>query len=206
LEETQRLIGHSSTQVFCTDLRDEKAIERLRDSVSASLGAIDILVNTAGVWHDDRARYHGPRLWETPVERIHEVLEVGVRAPFLLTRLLVPSMVQKRAGKILQISAAFAGGPSGGAGWLHYYVANKAIVAFTEALAVELREHGIQVNCIAPWFVATEAVQRFYASELQTYKALQPSEVADVAVFLLSPAADHISGQVIEVRSKDDHG
>jgi NAD(P)-dependent dehydrogenase (short-subunit alcohol dehydrogenase family) len=205
LEETQRLIGHPGTQVFCTDLRDEKAIERLTDSVSASFGAIDILVNTAGVWHDERVRYHGPRLWETPVERIHEVFEVGVRAPFLLTRLLLPRMVQKRAGKILQISAAFAGGPRGGAGWLHYYVANRAIVAFTEALAVELREYAIQVNCIAPWFVATEAVQRFYASELQTYKALEPSEVADVAVFLLSPAADHISGQVIEVRSKHDH-
>lgn len=206
LEETQGLIRHSGTQVFCTDLRDEKAIERLSDSVSASFGAIDILVNTAGVWHDERVRYHGPRLWETPVERIHEVLEVGVRAPFLLTRLLLPRMVQKRAGKILQISAAFAGGPRGGAGWLHYYVANRAIVALTEALAVELREYAIQVNCIAPWFVATEAVQRFYASELQTYKALDPSEVADVAVFLLSPAADHISGQVIEVRSKHDHG
>jgi NAD(P)-dependent dehydrogenase (short-subunit alcohol dehydrogenase family) len=78
-------------------------------------------------------------------------------------------------------------------------------VAFTEALAVELREYDIQVNCIAPFFVATEAVQRFYATELQTHQALEPSEVADVALFLLSPAADHISGQVIEVRSKRDH-
>ena len=73
-------------------------------------------------------------------------------------------------------------------------------------LAIELREHDVQVNCIAPWFVATEAVQRFYASELKTYKALQPLEVAQVAMFLLSSDADHISGQVIEVRSKHDHG
>ena len=206
LEETRRLIGQPGTQVFCTDLRDEKAIEKLGESVKTGFGAVDILVNAAGVWHDERTKYHGPSLLETPVERIHEVLEVGVRAPFLLTRLLLPGMVQKRKAKILQISAAFSGGPDGGVGWLHYYVANKAIEAFTAALAIELREHDVQVNCIAPWFVATEAVQRFYASELKTYEALQPLEVAQVAMFLLSSDADHISGQVIEVRSKHDHG
>ncbi len=205
LEETRRLIGQPGTQVFCTDLRDEKAIEKLGESVKTGFGEVDILVNAAGVWHDGRTKYHGPRLLETPVERIHEVLEVGVRAPFLLTRLLLPGMVQKRTGKILQISAAFSGGPDGGVGWLHYYVANKAIEAFTAALAIELREHDVQVNCIAPCFAATEAVQRFYASELKTYKALQPLEVAQVAMFLLSSDADHISGQVIEVRSKHDH-
>ena len=206
LEDARRLVGQPGTQVYCTDLRDEKAIEKLGESVKASFGAIDILVNAAGVWHDERTKYHGPRLSETPVEQIHNVLEVGVRAPFLLTRLLLPGMARRRTGKILQISAAFAGGPQGGVGWLHYYVANKAIEAFTEALADELREHNIQVNCIAPWFVATEAVQRFYPSESQTQMALQPLELAQVAMFLLSSGADHITGQVIEVRSKHDHG
>jgi 2-deoxy-D-gluconate 3-dehydrogenase len=106
-------------------------------------------------------------------------------------------------GKILQISAAF-GSPRGGVGWPHYYVANNAIEAFTAALAVELREHEVQVNCIAPYFVATEAVQRFYPSTFA--KAQPPLEVAQVAMFLLSSGADHITGQVIEVRSKHDYG
>jgi len=206
LEETKRLIGQPGTQVLCSNLRHEQAIERLAESVQASYGAIDILVNAAGVWHDEQSRYHGPPLAETPVERIHEVLEVGIRAPFLLTRLLLPGMVRKRSGKILQISAAFEGGSRAGVGWIHYYAANKAIEALTEALAHELREHEIQVNCIAPWFVATEAVQRFYAAESQTQAALQPLEVAQVAIFLLSSDADHITGQIIQVRSKHDHG
>jgi len=198
------LIGQPGTEIFCTDLRDEKAIEKLGECVKASFGAIDILVNAAGVWHDEQTKYHGPRLWDTPIERIHEVLEVGVRAPFLLTRLLLPAMIPRRMGKILQISAAL-GSPSAGVGWLHYYVANKAIEAFTAALAVELREHNVQVNCIAPFLVATEALQRFwYPSTFQ--KALQPLEVAQVAMFLLSSGADHITGQVIQVRSKHDHG
>ena len=83
---------------------------------------------------------------------------------------------------------------------------NKALDAFTEALAVELREHKIQVNCIAPVFVATDAVRRCYASEIQSEQALEPLDVAQLALFLLSSRADHISGQVIAVRSKDDHG
>ena len=68
LEETQRLIGQPEAKAFCTDLRDEKAIEKLGDSVKAGFGAIDILVHCAGVWHDERTKYHGPRLVETPVE------------------------------------------------------------------------------------------------------------------------------------------
>ena len=203
LEETERLIGDPRTQIWCTDLRDESAIAQLADSVHADFGSTDFLVNAAGVWHDEKTKYQGPRLWETPVERIHEVLEVGVRAPLLLTRLVLPGMIDRRAGKILQISAVFAG-PQDGAGWVHYYVANKGMDAFTAALAAELREFNIQVNCIAPFFVATEAVQRFYPEEFLP-KALQPRDVADIAMFLLSSAANHISGQVIAVRNRHDH-
>ena len=62
------------------------------------------------------------------MERIPEVLEVGVRAPLLLTRVLLPGMVRRGAGKILQISAPF-NDPHDGVGWVHYYVANKALDA-----------------------------------------------------------------------------
>ena len=62
LEETKRLIGQPGTQYFCTDLRGEKAIDKLGDSVAAAFGPIDILVNCAGVWHDEQTRYHGPHL------------------------------------------------------------------------------------------------------------------------------------------------
>lgn len=203
LEKTKQLIGDPRTQIWCTDLRDESAITKLAESVKTDFESIDFLVNAAGVWHDEKTKYHGPPLWETPVERIHQVLEVGVRAPLLLTRLILPGMLNRRAGKILQISAAFAG-PQDGVGWVHYYVANQGMDAFTAALAAELREFNIQVNCIAPVFVATEAVQQFYPKELLP-KALQPRDVAEIAMFLLSSAADHISGQVIAVRSRRDH-
>lgn len=202
LEQTRTLLKNDAS-VFPADLRDGSAIERLAESVQASFGNMDILVNAAGAWHDGETTYQGPRLDETPAERIEEVIDVGLKASFLLTRLLLPQMILRKSGKILQISCGFAG-PQEARGWLHYYVTNKAIEAFTQGLASELRQFEIQVNCIAPWFVATEAVQRFYPEE--SNKALDVREVARLATFLLSSEADNISGQVIELRSKLDFG
>ncbi|SRR6266851_5195654 len=203
LEETRQLLGQTRAEIFCADLRDEQAIDRLAKSVNETSGPLDILINAAGVWHDQDSKYQGPLLSDTPLGQIQEVLEVGLRASFLLTRAFLPEMIRRRSGKILQISCGFAG-PHEAIGWLHYYVTNKAIEAFTRGLAAELRESEVQVNCIAPWFVATEAVRRFYPVESR--KALDPWQVGNLATFLVSGEADHISGQVIELRNKTDSG
>jgi 3-oxoacyl-[acyl-carrier protein] reductase len=138
---------------------------------------------------------------DTPAEEIDEVLEVGLMGGFHLTRLVLPGMMRARAGKVVFLSCGFSG-PTEAAGWVHYYVANKAIDALVAGLAAELRPHNIQVNAVAPWFVATEAVRAFYAD--QTAAALEPASVVDMALFLASPRADHVSGQTIELRSKTD--
>jgi NAD(P)-dependent dehydrogenase (short-subunit alcohol dehydrogenase family) len=203
LEETKRLLGTRDAEIFCADLLDAGAIANLGRLVSLTLGRVDVLVNAVGVWHNDQFRYHGPCLPATPERQIREVVGVGLTASMLLARQFLPHMIQQRAGKILQLSCGFAG-PHEAAGWLHYYVTNKAIEAFTRGLAYETREHEVQVNCIAPWFAATEPVCRFFPGESET--ALDPKDVARLAAFLLSREADHISGQVIEVRSKRDHG
>jgi 3-oxoacyl-[acyl-carrier protein] reductase len=203
LEETARLLARPDTQIFCADLRDENAIEQVGVSVRTALGQLDILANVAGVWHDLETKYQGPRLADTPGGQIDEIIDVGLRASFHLTRQVIPAMIRRRSGKVLQISCGFAG-PHEAVGWLHYYVTNKAIEAFTVGLAAELREHNIQVNCIAPWFVATEAVRRFCPAESE--KALDPREVAKLAVYLVSEEADNITGQVIELRSRLDYG
>ncbi len=203
LEETARLLANPGTRIFCADLRDADALTKLAAAVSSEVGDIDILANVAGAWHDLKTNYHGPRLAETPDSQIDEVIDVGLRASFHLSRLIIPGMIRKRHGKILQISCGFAG-PHEAIGWLHYYVTNKAIEAFTAGLAAELREQNVQINCIAPWFVATEAVRRFYPAESE--KALTSQEVARLATYLVSAEADNISGQVVELRSKLDHG
>ena len=204
LDETKALISNSNGEchVLRTDLRDSDQIAHLAKTIEAKWKSIDILVNNAGVWHDSNEMYAGHPLCETPADQIDEVLDVGIRAPMQLTRLLLPPMIARGSGKILQISGGFSG-TADAAGWLHYYVSKKALEHFTQGLAEELREHEIQVNCLSPWFVATDPVYKFFPDEAA--KAIQPEEVAKYAIFLLSGDADHCTGQIITVRNRKDH-
>ena len=200
LKKTQDMIHNlgGQAEIFVTDLTHQEAIERLAKKVLDHWGGIDIIVNAAGVWHDDKIVYAGVPLAETPAKQINEVLDVGIRALFLLTRLLLHSMIEKKRGKILQISGTFE---SGASGWLHYYVSKKAIEDFTIGLAEELRPHLIQVNAISPSDTYTEAYQRFF-SDADEKECLKPKDIAKLAVFLLSEDADNITGAIITIRSK----
>lgn len=203
LNETQSVIRQhgGAAWVFPCDLRDPHAILQTAASIDQQLGPVSVIVNCAGVWHNDDIVYAGKALHETPVEQIHEVLDVILIAPFLLTRALIPGMIRTGSGKILQISGTFE---SGASGWLHYYVAKKALEHFSEGLAQELRKYEIQVNTISPSDTATEAYQRFFP-ETPHEQCVSPQDIASVACFLLSEKADHITGACIAVRSKSAH-
>lgn len=202
LQETKDLIESAGGQarVFPTDLRDEKAINNLVSNASRAWGDIDLLVHAAGVWHNGQSVYEGVSLVDMPAERINEGLDVQIRAPMLLTRLLLPGMIRKKQGKILSITGTFE---RGGVGWLDYFVAKLALEHFTSGLARELREHEIQVNAISPSFTATEAACKFFPEDVKT--AISPAEVAKLAIFLLSEDAEHISGQSIVIKNKAEH-
>jgi NAD(P)-dependent dehydrogenase (short-subunit alcohol dehydrogenase family) len=202
LAETRVLSGQPDMVCLCPgDLRSSADLQTIAESALEQLGSIDVLMNVAGVWHNAERKYQGPLAADTPAAEIDEVLDVGVKGAFHLTRLVLPGMIQAAGGKIVFVSCGFAG-PSEAVGWVHYYVANKAIEALVAGLAAELRPHNVQVNAVAPWFVATEAVQTFYPD--QAASALSPSEVVDMAMFLACDRSDHVSGQTIELRSRAD--
>lgn len=196
-EQIRRLGGKA--KIFVTDLRSKQDIKKLASDILKEYRSIDIIANVAGVWHDSQKVYYGHPLWETPEEQINEVLDVGIRAPMLLTRALLPSMIQKKQGKILQISGTFE---SGATGWLHYYVSKKALEHFTIGLSEELRPHKIQVNTISPSDTFTEAYRKFFPDAKQK-ECLSPVNIANLAIFLLSEDADHITGSCIVIRSKN---
>lgn len=202
LEETRSLIqmAGGNAQTFRADLRNEGELDQLASEVQSAVGPIDILAHVAGVWHNQNTVYAGVPLVDTPSEQVKEVLDVGILAPMLLTRKLIPGMIAKRAGKILAISGTFA---SGGAGWLHYYVSKLALEHFIVGLSQELREFEIQANCISPSDTDTEALRRFFPDDAKT--ALSPTEVAKLAVFLVSSEADHITGQCVVIKNKSSH-
>jgi 3-oxoacyl-[acyl-carrier protein] reductase len=204
LETTRILVERPGDVHICTaDLRSLSDIEGVARFAREKFGAVDIIMNIAGVWHDNDRKFQGPLLPETSVEIIDDVFGVGLRGHMLLTRNLLPDLMSQHSGKVLFIACGFAG-PHEAKGWLHYYVTNKAIEALTEGLAAEMRQYHVQVNCVAPWYVATEAVRRFYPNDSET--ALDPSEVSRMAIFLCSDAADNISGQTVELRSTKDVG
>ena len=202
LGELRDSIGRAGGEAreFVADLRDEDAINEMWSAVVDAWGGVDILVNAAGVWHGEGTLYLGPSLMDTPAEQINEILDVGIRAPMLLTRLVLPGMVAKKSGKILNVSGELRSA----AGWLHYYVSKKALEDFTAGLAEELRPHEIQVNCISPSDTLTETYREFFPG-YDLKDVLDPSEVAKFAVFLLSGDADHITGSITVVRAKTAH-
>jgi len=190
----------SRSEVFLTDLCDNEAMAESAERILEHFNGVHIIVNAAGVWHDDVGALSGLRLDQIPVSQINEVLDVNIRAPMILTARLLPSMIQKGSGKILNISGTFS---EGGAKWLHYFTSKKAIESFTKGLSDELREFNIQVNCISPSDVKSEAYQKFYKPE-DVELALEPKEIADLALFLVSPSSDNISGQIIVIKNRND--
>jgi 3-oxoacyl-[acyl-carrier protein] reductase len=202
LAETQQLIkdGGGDARIFITDLRDLAAIERLAHEVATTYGPVDILVNCAGVWHDNSRAYYGSPLWDISTQELNDVLDVGIRAPMFLCRAFLPAMVERKRGKIINISGTFS---SGGANWLHYYVSKKALEDLTIGLADELRSCEIQVNCISPADVKTPALQQFFSDDYET--ALDPDDVARLVAFLTSSSADDITGSCTIIRNKAVH-
>lgn len=199
LEKTKRMIieNGGKAEVFIADLRFEAS--SIAKKIIQKLGTVDIICNVAGVWHDNEKAFYGPRLWELSDEEILEVMQVGIIAPMLLTKSLLPSMIERKYGKILNISGTFENGAKG---WLHYYISKKAIEEFTVGLSQELREHKIQVNTISPSDTYTEAYRKFYPDEIEEV-CMNPRDIARLALELVIDDFDFITGQTIIARNKN---
>lgn len=163
------------------------------------LGGIDILVNNAGIFPRVDFLTMTEAQWDV-------VLNVNLKGAFLCTQAVAQAMVRRgRGGAVVNLasSAAFRSSPRG----VHYVSSKAGLVGFTRATALELAPHGIRVNAIAPGTTDT-AQPRYGMSEDELQAAGRqvplgrmalPDDVADVAVFLASDAARHITGQTIHV-------
>jgi 3-oxoacyl-[acyl-carrier protein] reductase len=187
-------LGVTADQVDVTDAKAVgAAVERLADA----WGRIDILVNNAGVIRDNL-------LGLLEDEDIRVVLETNVGGVFNVTRAVVPHMIARRAGKIVNLSSV--AGEKGGRGQTNYAASKGAINALTRALAVELAPRKITVNCVAPGVIETEmsqAVRDLAGDEVKGRILLrrfgQPQDVAYAVWFLASRFADYVTGEVLHV-------
>jgi 3-oxoacyl-[acyl-carrier protein] reductase len=179
------------------DVCDAKAVTAAVDGLAERAGRIDVLVNNAGVIRDNLLALLGD-------DDVRTVLETNVGGVFNVTRAVVPHMISRRAGKIVNLSSV--SGEKGGRGQTNYAASKGAINAFTKALAVELASRRIIVNCVAPGVIETEmsqAVRDLAGDEIKAHILLrrfgQPQEVAYAVWFLSSRFADYMTGEILHV-------
>jgi 3-oxoacyl-[acyl-carrier protein] reductase len=179
------------------DVTDADACAAAVERVADRCERIDVLVNNAGVIRDNLLALLGP-------EDVQVVLDTNVGGVFNVTRAVVPHMISRRAGKIINVSSV--SGEKGGRGQTNYAASKGAINALTRALAAELASRRITVNAVAPGVIETEmsqAVRDMAGDEVKARILLRrfgkPEEVAHAVWFLASGFADYITGQVLHV-------
>ncbi len=162
--------------------------------VIADFGRIDILVNNAGINRDGLILQLGD-------DSFTDVIDTNLRGTFNMMRAVGRQMLRQRCGRICNISSV--AGLVGNAGQSNYAASKAGVIGLTKSVALELARRGITVNAVAPGFVETSMTSSLTGSPLLSRVPLgrmaQPEEVADMIVFLCSPAASYITGEVIRV-------
>jgi NAD(P)-dependent dehydrogenase (short-subunit alcohol dehydrogenase family) len=185
------------------DVADEEAVERLVAETVERCGWLDVLVNNAGLYASLAMR----PFTEIPLEEWRRVMDVNVASMFLTCRAAVPAMRERGGGAIVNISS---GTPFRGVPFLLHYVTSKgAIVAFTRALAKELGNDGIRVNCVAPGFTMSEGVKQHpevveklreaSVAARTIQRDQEPEDVVGAVAYLAGPAAAFVTGQTIVI-------
>lgn len=181
LEETKKLIvaAGGKAEIFPADLSEINQINKLIFKIKLMTKKIDALINIAGIWHGQNEVYANTDFGKFSQEIILDTYTVGLTAPTLLVHDLLPLM--SKESKIINLSGTFENGAKG---WLPYYVSKRAIEDLTIGLAEELKNRKIDVNCVSPSDVATEAYQKYFPEDAAN--ALKPEEIAAFIVKLLS--------------------
>jgi 3-oxoacyl-[acyl-carrier protein] reductase len=182
------------------DLTSESEVERVVAAAVERFQTIDILItNSGGLLQRSKVR-------ETPLELWNQALAVNLTSTFLCCRAVLPLMEQAGRGCIITMSS-LAAHDGGGMGASHYAASKGGVLTFTKALAKEVGPLGIRVNGIAPGLIATRFHDQFSTAEGRKATVERtplrreglPEDVANVALFLASPAAAFMAGETVEV-------
>ena len=205
LAETVRLIEHRGgrAQAFPADVTNSEAVRRAIEAIEKSLGLVDILVNNAGV-----VKPFAP-LWETDVSEWWRSMDVNMLGPLLCTRFVLPGMVARGKGRIINIASG--AGTMATPFYSSYGCSKTALVRFTECLALETKPHGIAIFSISPGTVRTAMSEySLYSPEGQKWLPwfrrifdeqidVPASRPAQLVLELASGRADKLSGRFLSI-------
>lgn len=186
-----------SAEINGTHVRFDVAdAEAVSESIN-KLGHIDLLINNAGVSEIEL-------FTSISKESANKILSVNLIGTMNCARAVLPSMINKKNGCIINISSMW--GQCGASCEVDYSASKSGVIGFTKALAKEVAPSGIRVNCIAPGFIMTEMNKCFTSEELDEIRMEiplgtfgQPRHIADSVSFLASSSAEYITGQVLAV-------
>jgi NAD(P)-dependent dehydrogenase (short-subunit alcohol dehydrogenase family) len=175
---------------FAGDLTRPQVVQTLVESVRSELGGLDVLLNTVGGWSG------GDPVHETSLEGWKRMLELNLTSAFLLSRAVLPAMLDSGWGRILHVSSKTAVTPR--AKEAGYAVAKRGLIALTEVIAAEVKGTGVTANVILPSIIDTPANRRFMP-KADHERWVAPEEIAATLRFLCSDAAGSINGASIPV-------
>jgi len=183
---------------MAADISDRLQVSEAVDVILKEFGKIDILVNNAGSVKQEQFLELSPQNWDT-------TLKVHLTGTFVCSQMAAREMAKNKWGRILNIASV--GGISAPPGLAAYAAAKAGVIGLTRAMAVDLADHGIRVNAIAPGPIVTELYKAVKTEEERQAKARSlpcnrlgtVEEIAQVALFFCSPDSDFVTGQVLAV-------
>jgi NAD(P)-dependent dehydrogenase (short-subunit alcohol dehydrogenase family) len=208
LEQTAEAARKHGVKVWIrtAELADADDVKALAAATLAEFGQVDILVNNAGV------AKHQP-FFDVDIETFHEVINVNLLAPMLLTQAFAPGMIERKSGKIVNISSrgAIRAIPTGAT----YCASKGALQLMTQTMAVEFGPHNVQANCVAPTVTMTPMGESAWPAsprrdaklaKIPTGRFAEPEDVATTVLFLASSQSDFINGVELPIDGGEGAG
>ena len=194
--ETFKKAGYKFRSIAC-DITNEEEVQNLIESTYKEYGKIDGLINNAGITRDNLLIRMKNEQWDS-------VINTNLKGVFLASRAVAKYFMKQRFGKIINIASVV--GLTGNAGQTNYSSSKAGVIGFTKSIAQELGSRNVTANAIAPGFIETEMTHKLnekakdeFLKNIPLRRPGKPEDVANAALFLASPLADYITGQVITV-------
>ena len=184
-------------QGLVLNVTDDASISAMFELIKEKHGAVDVLVNNAGITRDNLMMRMKDDEW-------NDIIETNLTSVFKISKAVLRAMMKKRQGRIINIGSVV--GTMGNAGQVNYATAKAGLIGFTKSLAREVASRGITVNTVSPGFIDTDMTQTLtdeqkegIFSQVPANRLGKPEEIASTVAFLASDSAAYVTGETIHV-------